>query len=205
MGAVNQEVSNPLRFLQDCMGSAADILRTMISKPVVIAVSGFEYIHSSVLFHKSDSFQVNDEIVMVQMYFKGSCGGFIAFLVPLEEAEQLAGIILGKAGNTIPQTSKVRTDILMEVGNIILNAVMGNAGKHIKNKPAYTIPEYYEGVARSLIPANIISSSKALTRARLSLNCCGIEFNAMLVTLIDKQIYEVLGRKAETGLMADTL
>jgi chemotaxis protein CheC len=79
----------------------------------------------------------------VKIDFRGFFTGTTALIFPPESATALVMAITGEEED-LPELDAIRTETLMEVGNIFINGVMGSIGNVLGQQIAYTPPTYVE-------------------------------------------------------------
>ncbi len=78
----------------------------------------------------------------VQLSFSGEFTGVSALIFPPESASKLVAVILGK--EAMPEDHDMRCGTLQEVGNIVLNGVMGSIANILKEPLRYSPPDFIE-------------------------------------------------------------
>ncbi len=78
----------------------------------------------------------------VQLSFTGEFAGVSALIFPPESASKLVTVILGKDAAT--DDAAMRCGTLQEVGNIVLNGVMGSIANILKEPLRYSPPDFLE-------------------------------------------------------------
>ena len=79
----------------------------------------------------------------IQMGFAAPFSGNAALVFPPESAAKLVMILVGE-DPSMPDLDEIRTETLSEVGNIVLNSVMGAIGNELELLIDYSIPTYGE-------------------------------------------------------------
>lgn len=91
-----------------------------------------------------------DEYATVNLSFKGAFSGTTALMIPEESAAWLVMALTGEVSDS-PDLDLVRAETLTEVGNIIINGVMGSIGNVLEEPLSYSLPEYIDGGIRAII------------------------------------------------------
>jgi len=81
--------------------------------------------------------------------FKGTFSGISAVVFPPDSAAVLVMLLTGEQEKS-PELDAMRIEALKEVGNIIINAVMGSIANILTEHLIYSIPTYYEGPFENL-------------------------------------------------------
>lgn len=85
----------------------------------------------------------SDQLTAVQLRFKGPFSGKAELIFPKESASKLVGVVMGSQDKEA-DLDAVRTGVLLEVGNIVINGVMGSIANIISERIHYSIPHYIE-------------------------------------------------------------
>ena len=79
----------------------------------------------------------------VGMEFRGDFSGKTFLVFPKESALKLVGTFSGEVEGS-PEMDTVKAGTLLEIGNIVINGVMGSMGNMLKSRILYKLPEYSE-------------------------------------------------------------
>ena len=85
----------------------------------------------------------------VQLSFTGEFAGISALIFPPESASKLVAVVLGK--EALPGDDAMRCGTLQEVGNIVLNGVMGSIANILKEPLRYSPPDFLEADITSIV------------------------------------------------------
>ncbi len=91
----------------------------------------------------------DDRIASVRLSFEGSFSGTAALVFPPNSAMNLVSIIAGGEPLALDMDS-LRIGALQEVGNIVLNGVMGSISNAIDDHLDYMPPDYFEDTLQNL-------------------------------------------------------
>jgi chemotaxis protein CheC len=125
------------------IGRAAASLNTMLSYPIELQVPVIT------VLQLDDPNQIpedlgGDLLACVQLDFHGVLNGTAALVFPPQSAAKLVSALLGENDNDSGMTP-VMAETLNEVGNIVINAVIGTIGNIISSPFDYSLPNYREG------------------------------------------------------------
>lgn len=84
-----------------------------------------------------------DTLAGVQLGFKGSLSGKAALLFPPQSAANLVATLTGEEADD-GDLDSVRVGTLTEVGNIVLNGVLGTITNMLKQPVKYSVPGFFE-------------------------------------------------------------
>ena len=123
------------------LGRAAGMLNDMVNARVYLRVP-------TVKAFRMD--QLAQEVAAVLLGFHGAFAGTAALVFPPDSAAKLVSLLTGENLNT-PDLDAVRVGTLNEVGNIVLNGVMGSIGNILKQRVNYSLPTYAENTIMALL------------------------------------------------------
>lgn len=124
------------------VGHAAGVLNAMLNSRVKLHVPVVEMMSYEELQSKIQSMG-SGGLSSVRLGFKGPFSGNASLVFPAEGAVRLVSVLTGiEAGSSNLDAMQVGT--LTEVGNIVLNGVMGAIGNELKLHVFYSIPMYVD-------------------------------------------------------------
>lgn len=166
------------------VGRAASSLSSMVQERIELSVPRVVTIpHAEICRHLDLEHEIGlkDEVVLVQQGFSGNVGGAASILFPVESARKLVGLLTG-GHLTNEELDLERESALTEVGNILINGVMGTIGNIIGVEIRYHLPEYVECHANAL-PR--VFQERDLMMAVVLIAISGQEIKGHLVLLFD--------------------
>lgn len=125
------------------VGMAASQLSLMTGRPVVLSVPRIWLV--------SDLAEVNGDggpVSFVEQGFTGPLTGSVALVFPVPDGHRLVCLMLGEEVAALPDAE--RAAALTEVGNVVVNAVMGSLANLTRLELAFALPEYREGMVTGL-------------------------------------------------------
>lgn len=130
------------------VGRAAGMLNQMVSTHIQLQVPVLRVLTAEQL---TDMYANRDDSLFsaVQMHFSGGFSGMSALVFPPESASTLVAVILDKEAMAGDET--LRCGTLQEVGNIVLNGVMGSIANMLKEPLRYTPPDFVEADLPSIL------------------------------------------------------
>ena len=124
------------------VGHAAGVLNAMLNSRVQLHVPIVEMMNYEQLQSKIRSLDAGN-LSSVRLGFKGPFSGNASLVFPAEEAVKLVSILTGVEADSSALTD-MRVATLTEVGNIVLNGVMGAIGSELKLHVYYSVPIYVD-------------------------------------------------------------
>ncbi|MCH7477691.1 MAG: chemotaxis protein CheX [SAR324 cluster bacterium] len=92
----------------------------------------------------------SDTPASVSIRFGGPFSGTSTLMFPQETASKLVAI-LSDTGVDSEDPEMVRAGTLLEVGNIVLNSVMGSIGNILKTHFTFAVPDFMEDTAEKIM------------------------------------------------------
>ncbi len=92
-----------------------------------------------------------DPLSSVKLDFSGSFTGTAKLVFPTESVTNLVSVLTGE-GVESPDLDTLKIGTLTEVGNIVINSVMGSMSNMLEQRMYYTIPTYAEEYLEHLVP-----------------------------------------------------
>lgn len=130
------------------VGQAASRLSTMLDTHIRLAAPEVMLLRLSDVAGALAEFG-DGPLAMVQMPFRGPIAGVASLLFPPEDASRLVDTLTGQAYPNTDMDS-LRAGTLSEVGNIVLNGVMGTIANFVDEHLEYSPPTYLEDVLPKL-------------------------------------------------------
>lgn len=164
------------------IGKAASILNEMIRFQVSLAVP-FVKVLSPQELRKEMEGMGRYRVTAVQLGFKGAFTGTAALIFPPDSASKLVSVLTGEEPGT-PDLDSVRAGTLTEVGNIVINGVMGSLGNLLKQYIYYSLPSYIEDTMENLLKLNNVGKNNTtviLVRTRFTIKQLEIEGDVILI------------------------
>lgn len=161
------------------VGRAAASLNEMLESHVRLQVPDVRVISQQEI-DAIDSF-VKEDVSAVKLDFEGFLSGMSSLVFSMESASKLVAILTGEELGS-PDLDPLKTETLNEVGNIVLNCVMGSVGNMLEKNLFYSLPSYMEDTVSNLIRQNIETSGAiVIARAIFNVERHDIEGNIILV------------------------
>ncbi|MDQ6969083.1 MAG: chemotaxis protein CheC [Mariprofundus sp.] len=129
------------------VGHAASTLNFLIDHKIRLTVPEIEI---KSLQELKGAPPVEAESSSVSMNFHGDFSGNTSLTFPLESARTLVAVLTGEAADSA-ELDDLRSGTLAEVGNILLNGVMGSLSNMLAASLDYSVPTYQEGYLNNLL------------------------------------------------------
>jgi chemotaxis protein CheC len=131
------------------VGRAAGVLNTMLHSYVHLQVPLVEVLPLPAVSRKLQ--ELGQTLSTVQLTFRGPFSGVASLVFPTESAAKLVAM-LTEDEVELSDLDAIRIGTLTEVGNIVLNGVMGVIGNELGQHIHYSVPTYVENPADMMLP-----------------------------------------------------
>ncbi len=146
------------------VGRAAGSLNQMLEKPIRLHIPSIQLGKMEELSQEVQSMK-DTTLSSVQLPFKGTFSGSSCLLFPTESATALVVALTGEAED--PDTmDSLREATLTEIGNIVLNGVMGSLANVLNHRITYSVPYYQETSIQGLVHPNPSDSCEMILWAQ---------------------------------------
>lgn len=126
------------------VGKGSASLSQMIDGEILLNVPYVNVISFNDVLEEIRNLGNKDEVHSIEMRFSGEYEGSANVILPEESAKLLASLLIHEDpdSNTIKE---MKDGLMIEVGNIILNAIMGSFGNILDAPLDYHMPKSYQG------------------------------------------------------------
>jgi chemotaxis protein CheC len=163
------------------VGKAAASLNELVEAHIVLEVPRISLFRPE--DHESDATGLaSSPLSCVQLGFHGVFNGTAALVFPPVCAVKLVAALTGEDPET-PSLNAVMAGTLNEVGNIIINSVIGTIGNILGKSFDYSLPNYLEGRLGELLrPSDLqIPVTVLLVQTRFCIKDLEVEGNIYLI------------------------
>jgi chemotaxis protein CheC len=152
---MNQYQEN-LEVLQELInigiGKAAGMLNEMLDTHIILQVPIIRIISQQDIEGELGELSGNT-LSAVRMRFKGSFSGNALLLFPPDSANNLVSVLTGE-DSFEDDMDAIRTGTLTEIGNILINCVMGSISNAFGKQLSYSVPSYIEDSLLNMLQRN---------------------------------------------------
>jgi chemotaxis protein CheC len=92
----------------------------------------------------------NENSSQISLHYSGLLTGSTVLVIPHSSALNLVTILTGEE-QTMAEMDALRIETLLEVGNIIISALMSSLSTHMDTRLSFDFPTHHEGTTDSLI------------------------------------------------------
>lgn len=171
------------------VGQAAGVLNQMTSTHVRLSVPEIlvltpESVQAHSLLHDS-----SDRVSAIELPFQGAFTGLAVLAFPLASAGRLVSIVAGDEADGLDMDS-LRLATLQEIGNIVLNGVMGSIGNVLNRHITYIPPDYFEGGLSTLVDLEGAPLVILYVRTRFEIE--SLEVGGDIIVVFQLESFDVL-------------
>jgi len=164
MIGVSEPVLDGIRELVNIgIGKAAGSLNTLTGHHVILNVPDIRISQTDVL--KDKILTPDSPYTAINQDYSGAFMGTTILIFPDKSADSLFLLLTGEQGRN-KENEELWEMTLLEVGNIIINAVMGSITNILEEKLEFHLPEYRENSVKNLLDNAFFVESKSVIMAR---------------------------------------
>lgn len=146
-----EDVIDPLaEIIGIGIGKAAQVLNSMLNSHIVLSAPVLRLVGVNELTGALNE-NGERELSAVQMHYSGGIDGTVELIFDTVEAGKLVDCLIGEETVEEEGLDAIRAGTLCEVGNIVINALLGTLSNVLDFNLRYTVPLYLEGDAARLI------------------------------------------------------
>ncbi len=174
-----QQLDDMSEVLNIGIGKSSKVLNSMLNSHINLQVPEIKVLNKDEFIDEISELS-GDDLAAVDLAFTGYLEGIIQLIFPSDAAMKLVMALIGEEGEAY-EFDEIRSGTLCEVGNIVLNAVMGTISNFFSFHLQYIIPNYREGSIENIIDINNVNSSTLLlAKTCFSIEAMEIEGNILL-------------------------
>jgi chemotaxis protein CheC len=173
------------------VGRAAGILNRMLRYHILLQVPDIK-----ILMHKDLNVETanldDDHLAAVEMAFSGPFSGTAALIFSSHSAAQLVSILVDDHQISGFDLDLLRIGTLQEVGNIVLNGVMGSIANILSQPIDYAPPTFEEGRFESMVLAQATDPDATVLIAQTHFSIQQVLIEGDVVLIFEVGAFDVL-------------
>ncbi|HAG82857.1 MAG TPA: chemotaxis protein CheC [Cyanobacteria bacterium UBA12227] len=173
------------------VGQAAGMLNEMIEFPIRLQIPEIRLLSPLELQNELKERMGKDPLSAVQLGFSGSFTGSAQLVFPTESAATLVSVLTGETLES-PDLDSIKISTISEVGNIVVNGVMGSIGNVLNRPLDYAVPTYAEEKIEHLLPISQSHDDATVLLAQAHFNIEELQVQGDIVLFFDVGSFEVL-------------
>jgi len=151
-----------LEVVNIATGRTAASLSTLAGQRVHIEVPELEVLTLSELIYQLDK-MTEGEAASVQQVFGGAFEGMALLLLAQADVLELVSLLVGETNQTERLDTSAQ-EVLVEVGNMLLNACIGSFGNLLRVHISFSVPRMYQKVVGEVL-ASLTIEGQGITHA----------------------------------------
>jgi chemotaxis protein CheC len=172
------------------VGRAAGMLNQILEAHVQLKVPSIRIFPHSEIEETLNTMAVTP-LSLVSLAFKGSFSGTALLAFPSDSASNLVNIVAGEEPD-LSDLDSIRVGALTEVGNIILNGVMGSVSNVLKKHLNYSIPVYVEDTIKHLLIEDGLDLDSPIILAKTELRIKKFQIKGNIILLFRVNLFNTL-------------
>lgn len=186
----HQEQDVLIELINIGLGRASGMLSQMVQTRVLLNVPSIRVFNLTQLQNEITHFG-NDPLSAVLLGFRGAFLGTAALVFPPDSAAKLVAALTGGDPAT-PDLDAVKVGTLNEVGNIMLNGVMGSLSNLLKKRVAYALPVYAENTLKALLASKLPTTDATIILAKTHFYVETMQIDGTVVLIFEVESFNDL-------------
>ncbi|MEG5037097.1 chemotaxis protein CheC [Microcoleus sp. AT3-D2] len=173
------------------IGQAAGVLNDMIDSPIRLQIPYLQILTPIDVEEELEQHLNGEQIAAVQLKFTGSFGGIAQLVFPTNSAALLVTMLTGEEVGT-QDLDSVKIGTLSEVGNIVINGVMGAISNVLQQRLNYSIPTYSEGTIANLLISGGLAADTVVLLAQTSFMIERLHIEGDIILIFNVNSFDTL-------------
>ncbi|NCC25392.1 MAG: chemotaxis protein CheC [Deltaproteobacteria bacterium] len=173
------------------VGRAAGVLNQMIDSHVELLVPEVVFFDSIQDLLGKNIFEPDETVSAIKLDFHGFFSGVAALVFPPSSACNLVQALVGHCPATDDMDS-LRIGALQEIGNIVLNGVMGSMGNMLNRHINYSPPVYFEETFHDLVRSGLDQGERMVLFVRTHFRMEGREISGDILLFFKVETFAAL-------------
>lgn len=172
------------------IGRAVGSLNQMLQTPIKLRVPDLKLVTAKELLGEMGE-EGHQTLSTVQLPFKGSISGSATLTFPTESAGKLVPAIMGQDYDRADLDS-LKIAVLTEIGNIVLNGVMGSLTNILGQQIQYVVPSYSEISIENMVGSTSSDTAPYFLWAQASFVIEGLQVGGDIILMLGLDSLETL-------------
>lgn len=137
------------------VGRAASVLNATVGAHISLQIPDLKLVSPLEARRELSQYLGVDSVSAVRLGFSGSLNGIAHLVFPADSAFKLVNALIDESANSLePDFDSLKIGALTEVGNIVLNSILGTVSNLLNQDFHYVLPNYVEGTVEQLLTYN---------------------------------------------------
>jgi chemotaxis protein CheC len=181
------------------VGRAAGMLNQMLDSRIVLEIPVVTILTLSQIQAELEKRFNGDSLAAVKLNFTGSFSGKANLVFPTESAATLVSLLTGEEIDS-PDLDSVKIGTLSEVGNIVINGIMGSISNVLNQHLNYAIPIYMEDSIKHILSLEYASEETIFLLAQARFAIKTLEIIGDIVLIFEMESFGTLIRVIDKEL-----
>lgn len=173
------------------VGRAASILNEMVDSRILLQIPSVKVLSLADLQQELARRFDDGSFAAVSLSFTGSFSGTAELVFPTESASTLVALLTGEESGS-PDLDAVKIGTLSEIGNILINGVMGSISNVLKQRMNYALPVYAEDSIEQLLLLDSYSIQTVFLLAQARFTIEQLELIGDIILIFETSSFDVL-------------
>ncbi|RPI20263.1 MAG: chemotaxis protein CheC [Acidobacteria bacterium] len=173
------------------VGRAAGILNRMLRYHIVLQVPDVKIVTHKELTVETANLN-DDHLAAVEMSFTGPFSGTAALVFSSHSASKLVSILVDEQHTSTVDFDLLRIGTLQEVGNIVLNGVMGSIANILNQPIDYAPPTFEEGQFESMVLSQASEPDATVLLAQTHFSIQQVLIEGDIIIIFEVGAFDVL-------------
>ncbi|MEH2250615.1 chemotaxis protein CheC [Nostoc sp.] len=184
MNVTAEEMDALQELINIGVGRAASLLNEMVDSHIRLKIPVVKVLTPADAYQELTTRFHEETLAFVKLPFTGSFYGTASLIFPTDSASTLVAVLTGEDPGSV-DLDAVKIGTLSEIGNIVINGVMGSLSNVLKRHVNYTLPVYLEDTVENFLLSAYESDSKILlAQARFTIERLEIIGDIILIFLV---------------------
>jgi chemotaxis protein CheC len=178
-------------LMRVAVDKAAGVLNTMLSSHIALSAPAVEMISAGdlgVRFSRDGS----GKLAAIEMRCAGGFDAWVELIFTSEDAVKLADCVASAGGGEDMERDSVRSGALCEMGNIVINAVLGTISNALDIELSFTVPSYFEGGASELVGEISLARHGVILLVKTKFEVEDLSINGDIALFLNLESFESL-------------
>ena len=172
------------------VGQGANVLNEMLGLHIQLSVPNISILTPQ-QFSQTMASYYQDPLACIALPFKGNCRGNAQLVFPCETASRLISALVQDECLHSDMDS-IRAAAFTEVGNIVLNAVMGTISNMLGFHLEYSMPDYTLTQVNDLLPREIRTEDTSILLAKTRFSVEALEVIGNIILFVEVASFDEL-------------
>jgi chemotaxis protein CheC len=187
-----EQVDALQEFINIGVGRSASMLTEMVDSRISLQIPVVRVYQAKELRQELIKQFDHQSFSAVKLDFSGSLSGSAELVFPTESAAILVSVLTGEDLDS-PDLDAVKIGTLSEIGNIVINGVMGSISNLLRHQMDYKIPSYLENTIENLLLSDYPVTNETvflLAQARFTIE--QMEITGDIILIFEMRSFDAL-------------